>query len=61
VRTDKSTTCETGTLHVAVALSAPFIPLNVKGGAKYSKTIELIRIEQELFDGKNYRITNKPN
>ena len=30
--TDKSTTCETETLRVAVALPAPFIKLNVKGG-----------------------------
>ncbi|MGZ8932204.1 MAG: hypothetical protein ACXW06_02830 [Halobacteriota archaeon] len=58
--TDNSTTCEASTSHVAVALSAPFIKLSVKGRQSTAKTNELIRIEQELFEGKNYRMATKP-
>ena len=60
VLTDNSTTCETSPSHIAVALSAPFIKLNVSGRQSTAKTNELIRIEQELFDGKNYKMANKP-
>ncbi len=60
VITDNSTTCDASTSHVAVALSAPFIKLSVKGRQSTAKTNELIRIEQELCDGKNYRMTNIP-
>ena len=58
--TDNSTTCETSLSHLAVALSAPFIMLNVRGRQSTAKTNELMRIEQELFDGKNYKMANKP-
>ena len=58
--TDNSTTCEASPSHIAVALSAPFIKLNVRGRQSTAKTNELIRIEQELFDGKNYKMANKP-
>jgi len=60
VLTDNSTTCEASPSHIAVALSAPFIKLNVRGRQSTAKTNELIRIEQELFDGKNYKMANKP-
>jgi enolase 1/2/3 len=60
VLTDNSTTCEASTSHVAVALSAPFIKLSVKGRQSTAKTNELIRIEQELFDGRKYRMATKP-
>jgi enolase len=60
VRTDNSTTCEASTSHIAVALSAPFIKLAVKGRQSTAKMNELIRIEQELFDGKSYKMATKP-
>jgi enolase len=60
VLTDNSTTCEASPAHLAVALSASFIKLNVRGRQSAAKTNELLRIEQELFDGKSYRMANKP-
>jgi enolase len=58
--TDNSTTCEASSSHIAVALSAPFIKLSVKGRQSIAKINELLRVEQELFDGKNYRMATKP-
>lgn len=60
VLTDNSTTCEVSPAHLAVALSASFIKLNIRGRQSAAKTNELLRIEQELFDGKSYRMANKP-
>jgi enolase len=59
VLTDNSTTCEASNSHIAVALSAPFIKLSAKGRQSIAKINELLRIEQELFDGKNYRMATK--
>jgi enolase len=60
VLTDNSTTCEASPAHLAVALSASFIKLNVGGRQSAAKTNELLRIEHELFDGKSYRMADKP-
>ena len=60
VLTDNSTTCEASPSHLAVAMSASFIKLNVRGRQSAAKTNELIRIEQELSDGKSYRMAKKP-
>jgi len=58
--THNSTTCETSPSHLAVALSTPFVKLNVKGSENTSKINELLRIEQELFEGSSCRMARKP-
>ncbi|MGZ4852617.1 MAG: hypothetical protein ACXV3D_05455 [Halobacteriota archaeon] len=58
--TDNSTTCDASPSQLAVALSAPFVKLSIKGRQSTAKINELIRIEQELFDGSSYRMAKKP-
>jgi len=58
--THNSTTCETSPSHLAVALSTPFIKLSVSGSQNASKINELLRIEQELFEGSSCRMVKKP-
>ncbi len=59
--THNSTTCEISPSHLAVALSTPFIKLGVKGSENTSKINELLRIEQELYEGSNSRMVKKPS
>jgi enolase len=58
--TDNSATCDASPSQLAVALSAPFVKLSIKGRQSIAKINELIRIEQELFDGSTYRMAKKP-
>jgi enolase len=58
--TDSSATCDASPSQLAVALSAPFVKLSIKGRQSTAKINELIRIEQELFDGSSYRMAKKP-
>ena len=58
--TEGSTTCESALSHVAVALSVPFIKLSISGAESTSKLNELIRIEQEMFEGSNCKMMKKP-
>ena len=58
--TDNSATCDASPSQLAVALSAPFVKLSIKGRQSIAKINELIRIEQELFDGSSYRMAKKP-
>ena len=58
--TDNSATCDASPSQLAVALSAPFVKLSIKGRQSTAKINELIRIEQELFDGSSYRMAKKP-
>ncbi|MFZ0011123.1 MAG: hypothetical protein WAL97_04375 [Halobacteriota archaeon] len=58
--TDNSATCDASPSQLAVALSAPFVKLSIKGRQSTAKINELIRIEQELFDGPSYRMAKKP-
>jgi enolase len=59
VLTDNSTTCEASQSHLAGALSASFIKLNIRGRQSVAKTNELMHIEQEPFNGKSYRMAKK--
>jgi enolase len=58
--TDNSSTCDVSPSQLAIALSAPFVKLSIKGRQSTAKINELIRIEQELFDGSSYRMAKKP-
>jgi|GEM_PF-281454 enolase len=58
--TDNSATCDASPSQLAVALSAPFVKLSITGRQSSAKINELIRIEQELFDGSSYRMAKKP-
>jgi len=58
--TDNVATCDASPSQLAVALSAPFVKLSVKGRQSTAKINELIRIEQELFDGSSYRMAKRP-
>jgi enolase len=58
--THNSTTCETSPSHLAVALSTPFVKLSASGSENASKINELLRIEQELFEGSSCRMVKKP-
>jgi enolase len=58
--TDNSATCDASPSQLAVALSAPFVKLSIKGRQSTAKINELIRIEEELFDGSSYRMAKKP-
>ncbi len=57
--TNNSTTCEISPCHLAVALSALFVKLSVSGSENTSKINELLRIEQELYEGSNSRMAKK--
>jgi enolase len=57
---DVSATCDTSPSQLAVALSALFVKLSIKGRQSIAKINELIRIEQELFDGSSYKMAKKP-
>ncbi|MGZ4905569.1 MAG: hypothetical protein ACXV3U_01875 [Halobacteriota archaeon] len=59
--THTATTCEVSPSHLAVALSVPFVKLSLKGSENTSKINELLRIEQELYEGSNPRMVKKPN
>ncbi len=59
--THTATTCEVSPSHLAVALSVPFVKLSLKGGENTSKINELLRIEQELYEGSNPRMVKQPN
>ena len=58
--TDNSATCDASPSQLAVALSAPFVKLSIKGRQSTAKINELIRIEQELCDGSSCRMAKKP-
>jgi len=58
--TDNSATCDASPSQLAVALSAPFVKLSIKGRQSTAKINELIRIEQELFDGSSYKMAQEP-
>ncbi len=58
--THTSTTCEVSPSHLAIALSVPFVNLRVKGSENTSKVNELLRIEQELYEGSNSKMVKKP-
>ncbi len=58
--TEGSTTCEPALSHVAVALSVPFIKLNISGAESTSKLNELIRIEQQMLEGSSCKMMRKP-
>jgi len=58
--TNNSATCDASPSQLAVALSAPFVKLNIRDRESTAKINELIRIEQELFDGLSYKMAKKP-
>ncbi len=58
--THNSTTCEISPAHLAVALSAPFVKLSVRGSENTSKVNELLRIEQELYEGADCKMVKTP-
>lgn len=58
--THNSTTCEISPSHLAVALSVPFVKLSATGSENTSKINELLRIEQELYEGSNSKMVKKP-